>query len=87
MVVDCQSLARALDGDIPFHSVNPDILDQFASVGNSLREWVVKQGLPSLLAAPVEWRDREVNKMADYLANKSMDEKKGLVVDGGSSTG
>ena len=46
---------------------------EFQKATMSLFDWVSKRGLPGLLSNPVVWREREANKMADYLANRSMD--------------
>ena len=70
-MVDCQPLARTLNGTPPWK--NKWGTEVFHTTCNALRKWVVKRGLPDLLAQPVVWRERGFNKMADYLANQAMD--------------
>ena len=71
IVVDCQPLALALNGLSQWTNIWGTFI--FHNTCNSLREWVIKRGLSDLVAQPVVWRERGFNKMADYLANKSMD--------------
>ena len=71
IVVDCQPLARALNGISLWTYAWGAVI--FHNTCNLLQRWVVKRRVPDLLAQPVVWRERGYNKMVDYLANKSMD--------------
>ena len=70
---------RVLNGETAYASSQDDAgFHTFHLICNLLHNWVVNRGLPELLASPVEWRERSNNKMVDYLANKSMDERGSL---------
>ena len=73
MVVDCQPLASVLNGETSWtDDTNQDIGKE---VVNQIYTWTSRHGLDNLRAQPVVWRQREKNKVADYLARKAMHTK------------
>ena len=77
-MVDCQPLAMVLNGETPWS--NDWGGSEIHYTCNTLRQWVVRRGPLDLLAKPVEWRGRELNKMVGFISNKSMDTKSSWTV-------
>ena len=72
-MVDCKSLANVLNGDSPWADETNQEIGK--AVVNEIYSWSNKYGLDNLRAQPVVWRQREKNKVADYLARRVMHTK------------
>ena len=60
LVVDCQPLAMVLNGETPWS--NDWRLSEIHYTCNTLRQWVVRRGLPDLLAKPVSGEEESLIK-------------------------
>ena len=74
-IVDCQVLQRIVCGHTALHT---DFhMPLFVRILEHLK-WIFEKGLlpPRLVDDPILWVKRDVNKLADYLANVTMDRKR-----------
>ena len=71
-VVDCQTLADMVNVEVPISS--PNYAPICERMTNNLCICIDKGMKLWDIAKPVEWRPRFLNKLADSLANKAMDE-------------
>ena len=74
-ITDCQPLAGILNGDVVL--LNDDLLPLITRVSEKLFEMVEGGWLPNRRGAnPIQWHRRCWNKIADHLANHTMNAEK-----------
>ena len=81
-VVDNQSVAQILNGEIPYQGQDEEILGRLRNSTNLLRQ-LMRQGWDSREdnGCYWEWRPREKNKIADAYANQCLDNANSFVWD------